>query len=286
VANADRAQLAHDIDYRLPSPPPSPRVFVETGTRHVDVWWDDSPESASDPTSPAPGGLDFEGYRVYLGRDPEDLRLVAQIDVRDTTGFNTGLEGMRAPEPLVRDGVTYRYHHRLEGLADGFRHWGAVTSYDVGDPGIESLESGLGQNRFLFVPAAAAREHPSVVVFPNPYRVEARWDAGRTPRDRVVWFAGLPRHAVVRVFTLAGDQVMARPFDGDTYRTENVRGVWTPERNADTGPPVLSGGAFAWDLITDRGQAAATGLYLWTVEDREGGPTQRGKLLIVKSDHE
>ncbi len=286
IANADRAQLAHDIDYHLPSPPPSPRVFIETGTRHVDVWWDDSPESASDPTSPAPGGQDFEGYRVYLGRTPDDLRLVTQADLPDTTGFNTGFERLLAPVPLVRDGITYRYHQRIEGLADGFRHWGAVTSYDTGDPGIESLESGQGQNRFLFVPAASAAEYAGVVVFPNPYRVQARWDAGRAPRDRVLWFAGLPRHAVVRVFTLAGDQVMARTFDGDSYRTENVRGIWTPERNADTGPPTLSGGTFAWDLITYRGQAAATGLYLWTVEDRDGGPTQRGKLLIVKSDHE
>ena len=286
LRHADYAQFAHDIDYHLPSPPPSPRVVVETGSHHVDIWWDDSPESASDPTSPAPGGRDFEGYRVYLGRTPDDLRLVTQADLPDTTGFNTGFERLLAPVPLVRDGITYRYHQRVEGLADGFRHWGAVTSYDTGDPSIESLESGLGQNKFLFVPAASGAEHPQIVVFPNPYRVQARWDVGRSPRDRVVWFAGLPRHAVVRLFTLAGDQVMARTFDGGSYHTENVRGVWSPDRNPDTGPPVLSGGTFAWDLITDRGQAAATGLYLWTVEDRDGGPTQRGKLLIVKSDHE
>lgn len=79
---------------------------------------------------------------------------------------------------------------------------------------------------------------------------------------------------------------MNRDFDGDSYRTENVRGVWTPERNGDTGPPSLSGASFAWDLITDRGQAVASGLYLWTVEDQDGGPTQRGKLLVVKSDRE
>ena len=79
---------------------------------------------------------------------------------------------------------------------------------------------------------------------------------------------------------------MMRPFDAAVYRTENVRGIWTPDRNADTGPPSLSGASFAWDLISDRGQAIASGLYLWAVEDHDGRSTQRGKLLVVKSDRE
>jgi len=79
---------------------------------------------------------------------------------------------------------------------------------------------------------------------------------------------------------------MHRDFDRGAYRTENVRGVWTPDRNPDTGAPALSGASFAWDLISDRGQAIATGLYVWSVEDRDSGRVQRGKLLVVKSDRE
>jgi hypothetical protein len=161
-----------------------------------------------------------------------------------------------------------------------------VTSYDTGDQSVESLESSIGQNKFMVIPSANTAEHANVVVFPNPYRVEAVWDAGKVPRDKVVWFAGLPSRCTIRVYTLAGDQVIAREFNGATYHTENVRGIWTPDRNPDTGPPALSGAAFAWDLITDRGQAAATGLYMWTVEDHTGGPVQRGKLLVVRSDRE
>ncbi len=286
LANADYAQFAHDLDYQLPSAPPSPRVHVVAGTRHADVWWDDSPESVSDPTSPAPGGRDFEGYRLYLGLDRQQPRLVTQFDLADTTGFNTGLEPALAPEALVRDGVSYRYRRRVEGLKDGFRYWGAVTSYDTGDRTVESLESGLTQNKFLVIPSANIDEWRSVHVYPNPYRVEATWDAGLSPRDKLVWFGGLPERCTIRVYTLAGDQVMLRAFDGSVYHTENVRGVWTPERNPDTGAPALSGATFAWDLISDRGQAIASGLYLWTVEDHAGGPTQRGKLLVVKSDRE
>ena len=286
LQHADYAQFAHDVNYQLPSPPPSPRLVVEAGSQHADLWWDDSPEFAVDPTSPAPGGRDFEGYRVYIGLDQQEPTRVAQFDIPDTTGFNTGLEPALAPTPLVRDGITYRYHYRVTGLKDGFRYWGAVTSYDTGDQSVESLESSIGQNKFMVIPTANKQEHPSVVVFPNPYRVEAAWDAGKPPRDKVVWFAGLPTRCTIRVFTLAGDQVMSREFDGASYHTENIRGIWTPERNPDTGPPSLSGAAFAWDMVTDRGQATASGLYLWTVEDHTGGPVQRGKLLIVRSDRQ
>ena len=286
IEHADYAQFAHDVDYQLPSAPPSPRLFVQAGERHADVWWDDSPEAAVDPTSPAPGGRDFEGYRVHLGSDAQSTVQLAQFDVRDTAGFNTGLESASAAVPLVRDGITYRYHHRIDGLKDGFRYWGGVTSYDTGDPSVESLESSLSQNKFMVVPGPNQNEHPGVYVFPNPYRVQATWDAGRTVRDHYLWFGGLPQRCRISIYTLAGDRVMNRDFNGDSYRTENIRGVWTPDRNGDTGPPSLSGASFAWDLISDRGQAVASGLYLWTVEDQDGGPTQRGKLLVVKSDRE
>ncbi len=39
-------------------------------------------------------------------------------------------------------------------------------------------------------------------------------------------------------------------------------------------------------MITRQGQAVATGLYLWAVEDKRDGSRQTGKFLIVKSDRE
>jgi hypothetical protein len=102
----------------------------------------------------------------------------------------------------------------------------------------------------------------------------------------VIWFCGLPDRCTIRVYTLAGDAVLSLEFDGSVYHTENVRGVWTQDRNPDTPAPALSGSAFAWDLITNRGQAVASGLYIWTVEDHSNRRVQRGKLLVVKSDRE
>lgn len=291
LENADFAQFAADIDYELPAPPPSPRVHVETARNRVDIYWDDSPEHEVDPTSLAPGGLDFEGYRVYLGADRQAPSRIAQYDrtgfPHDTTGFNTGFDAVRLDPPRVVDGVTYRYRLSVPGLRDGFNYYGAVTSYDVGDVQVESLESGLAQNKFLAVPNARRGEAGGgVVVYPNPYRVEARWDQGRQVRDHYLWFANLPARCVLRIYTLAGDRVFEVRFDGDAYSGGSARGLYDPRRDLDTGAPALSGASFAWDMITSQGQAIASGLYLYAIEDLDGGAVSRGKFLIVKSDRE
>jgi hypothetical protein len=286
LEHADFAQFARDIRYQLPTPPPSPRLLVETAGRRVDLYWDDSAEQATDPTSPAPGHHDFEGYRVYFGSDRQRPGRIAQFDLRDTTGFNTGLDSLRLATPRTRDGITYRYHYAVTGLRDGFSYYGAVTSYDTGDPQVPSLESGLAQNKFLAVPAPAPSERDGgVTVFPNPYRVEARWDAGRNVRDHYLWFARLPARCVIRIFTLSGDLVAEAHLDGGAQGPV-ARGLYNPRTDIDTPPPALSGGSWAWNLITRRNQAAATGLYVWSVEDLATGHFDRGKLLIVKSDRE
>jgi hypothetical protein len=125
-----------------------------------------------------------------------------------------------------------------------------------------------------------------VVVYPNPYRVEARWDEGTLVRDHYLWFANLPRRSLLRIFTLAGDQVFETRFDGAAYRGEGARGLYDPRQDLDTPPPNLSGASYAWDLITDQGQAVATGLYLFSVEDLDTGHVSRGKFMVVKSDRE
>ena len=291
LTNADFAQFTSDIDYRLPAPPPSPRLHVETADGRVDLYWDDSPETASDPTSPAPGGIDFEGYRVYLGLDRLHPALVAQFDrsdaPHDTVGFNTGLDGIRLATPITLGGVTYRYRHSITGLKDGFSYYGAVTSFDLGDTKISSLESGITQNKFQAVPAPAPGELPGgVVVYPNPYRVEARWDLGQRVRDHYLWFANLPKRCTLRIYTLAGDRVFETRFEGSSYRGEGARGLFNPQTDRDVAAPSLSGASYAWNMITSGGQAAATGLYIFSVEDLDSGRVSRGKFLIVKSDRE
>ncbi len=291
LANADFAQFTSDIDYRLPAPPPSPRLHVGSGGGRVDLYWDDSPEGVSDPTSPAPDGIDFEGYRVYLGLDRQNPGLLAQFDrydaPHDTIGFNTGFDAIRLATPVTLDGVTYRYKYSISGLKDGFNYFGAVTSYDLGDSKIPSLESGIQQNKFQAVPAPAPGERAGgVTVFPNPYRVEARWDVGQRVRDHYLWFANLPRRCTLRIYTLAGDRVFETRFEGSSYRGEGARGLYDPRTDRDVTAPFLSGASYAWNMITSEGQAVATGLYVFSVEDLDSGKVSRGKFLIVKSDRE
>ncbi len=279
------ARYAFEQEYRLPSPPPSPRLHVVARDEAIELLWDDVSERTPDETSPAPGGLDFEGYRVYVGRDPNRLARVAQFDRPDTVGFDTGFDAIRLDPPRVVDGDTLRYRHRVSGLRDGFTYTVAVTAYDVGDAQVGSLESGLNENKRTAVPNPAPGERSGVTVYPNPYRAEAAWDAGRLVRDHYLWFANLPARARLRIFTLAGDLVYDVDFDGATYDGSSARGLHDP-RTGVGAPPALSGGAFAWDLITKEGQAAASGLYLFAVEDRASGRVERGKFLIVKSDRE
>ena len=282
-------QKAFERNYIVPVPPPSPRLHVVSRDHALDLYWDDLSELTPDPTSPIP--LDFEGYRVYVGEDRTQLHRIAQFDLatppHDTTGFNTGLSAIQLPSPVSFDGVTYRYKYTLSSLRDGSKYFTAVTAYDLGNPEIESLESGPSQNKTLAIPGPQPGEVPGgPVVFPNPYRVEARWDQGQSVRDHYLWFTRLPQRCKLRIYTLSGDLVFETDFDGSTYQGQGARGVYDPNRELDVAAPTLSGSTYAWNLITRRGQAAATGLYMFSVEDQKGGKRTVGKFLIIKSDRE
>jgi hypothetical protein len=289
IINAAFAQLAFNFNYVIPEPPPSPRLAIVPSDGALDLYWDRSSELATDPTSPQPGNLDFEGYRVYVGEDRGRLSRYAQYDRPDTTGFDTGLAAVSLGADSVNiDGTWYHYRQRVSGLKTGFKYFAAVTAYDIGDAQIESLESGITQNLAQAVPAPSPSEAVGrkVTVFPNPYKVEAKWDAGSLVRDHYLWFANLPQRCTIRIYTLAGDLLKSFAFDGATYDGSSARGLFNPGAEAALGAPELSGSLFAWDLITDQGQAAASGLYIYSIEDATTGEVQRGKFLILKSDKE
>ena len=283
------AQNAYNRGYIIPIPPPPPVFKAVAHNNAIDYYWDDSAEQAFDRTSPNPH--DFEGYRIYVGEEPLALHMVGQFDSKvapgDTAGFNTGFEPVKLPQPVTIDGVTYKYKFTVDHLRNGFKYFCAVTSYDLGTSEIESLESGQGLNEQMVIPGPAAGEVPKdkVYVFPNPYRVEARWDQGQGVRDHYLWFTNLPEKCTLRIFTLAGDEIFRKDFDGATYRGEGARGIYNPDAPVTTHPPTLSGTTYGWNMITTLGQAVATGLYMFSVEKPDGSHSV-GKFLIVKSDRE
>jgi hypothetical protein len=283
--NADFAQFAYDHAYVLPIPPPSPRFEVVAREQALDFYWDNESEKAYDVTSQPPN--DFEGYRLYIGPDPDSMAMVAQFDAAtDTASFNTGFGAVTIAPTLV-DSMLANYKFTVNGLRDGFKYYCAVTAFDLGNSQITPLESGKSQNMRVAVPGArpGARADSKPTVFPNPYRVEARWDQGKNVRDHYLWFANLPERCTIRIYTLAGDLLLERVFDGASYHGEGTRGVYDPATSF--GKPTLSGAMFGWDLITRQGQAIATGLYLYSVEDHTRGNKRTvGKFLVVKSDRE
>src|SRR5262249_1923204 len=158
------------------------------------------------------------------------LKRIAQFDLttapHDTTGFNTGLDAVRRDTTI--DGISYNYRYTVPALKNGFKYFVAVTSYDLGNVEIESLESGIPQNKTLPIPNPAPGEFAAnkVYVYPNPYRVEAAWDVGKQVRDHYLWFTNLPPHCMVRIYTLSGDLVYETEFVGSTYQGGGTRGVF------------------------------------------------------------
>jgi hypothetical protein len=269
--------------YILPAPPPSPRLKVIPGDRQVALYWDDSPESAIDPITRLE---DFEGYRIYSSRKTSGIEggytLLAQFDLIDNLGYDTGVEPVRLPEPVTIDGTTYQYRFVNEGVLNGWPTGNAfaVTAFDRGDPqnNLESLESNITENlTFTYPGTQPASGAGEVYVYPNPYKVAAAWD-GSGDRERLIWFANLPERCTIRVFNLAGDLVKTLDHDAATYDGSNVARLST---GFGISRRALPGGEHAWDLISDDDQAIATGLYLFSVKDNRGD-TQVGKFLVIK----
>jgi hypothetical protein len=115
LAKARVAQAVVDNRFLLPAPPSEPSFYLIPGDNQVTVVWQKSGTEtvgdpyfavASDPSSalfdPNYRQFDVEGYRIYRGRDPRALQLVAQFDYAGTTMLDyTGeflYDGECAPE--------------------------------------------------------------------------------------------------------------------------------------------------------------------------------------------
>lgn len=282
--------------YILPTPPVTPRVKIIPGDGSVTLYWDARAEESIDFIT---GKKDFEGYRIYRSRLYEDLPgrdllssmvRIAEYDSVNGIGYDTGFDLARLEEPVVfietdqsgnPDTLVCRYRFQNADLHSGWQYAYAITAYDTGDPsyGLISLESSRLSNITRTFPGAAPAEggRPPVTVYPNPYVVHAMWD-GRLERERKLYFRNLPARCKVKIFTVAGDLVASFDHDAATYNGAGIR--WFEQYSRSDA--VFSGGEHGWDLISSSDQAIATGLYLFTVEDRHTGDVQRGRFLVIK----
>jgi hypothetical protein len=279
IGYAEWAHRAFQNGYVIPAPPQPSRYRIVPKRGAVTLYWDDYPEDKFDPFYQI---ADFEGYRIYVtrkeGATSAEFDMIRELDIVNGINYDTGLESVR--DSVWFGDTLYTYNITLDNLKDGFKYWIGLTSFDRGmpDQGVESMESGIRATQSLVIPGTPpAADGSPVIVFPNPYRGEAIWDGSRD-REKYVWFANLPRLAVIRIYTLAGDLVATINFNGETYQGTDIQGLETASERSVSIP----GGIYAWDLISDEDQAVATGLYIYSVEDLETGTSQIGKLMIIR----
>ncbi len=276
--------------YILPEPPPVPNMTVKVEDQSVTLFWQKNAETFIDPISHE---MDFEGYRVYGARktnngSEQEFTLLGEFDKQgNSIGYNTGFDVVQImnddgePDSLFIDGNYYHYRFANSGVQNGWLNYYAVTAFDRGDPGsnLASLESNIISNRKYVYPGQVSPSDTTgwtgfPTVYPNPFRGQAAWD-GYGNREQMIWFQNLPSTAEIRIFTLAGDLVKTLHHD-EKYQGRDIRNI------DHTKNPVMSGGEHAWDLITEYDQAAASGLYLFTVEDLNTNKIKEGKFLIIK----
>jgi hypothetical protein len=166
----------------------------------------------------------------------------------------------------------YDYEYEIE-VFPGEPLYFAVTAFDVGDAqtGLSPLEASKLVNATLVYPfdepEVVKDKDLKVVVYPNPYRADGNYyedgyEPGKGNFDRRLNFVNLPPKCTIRIYTLDGDLVRSL------------------EHNKEEGD--LDATYDYWDLITRNTQAVVSGLYLFSVEDKETGKTQLGKFVIIK----
>jgi len=282
--------------YVLPTPPRQPKIRTVVESQNVAIYWDKT--TAEESIDPISKKKDFEGYRIYRSKPGADfqsneslllsLSLVGEFDrLQDSVGYNTGFAQILLPSPKAFSGDTTQYWYRFPPPNSGVTHLNGwqyiygVSAFDAGDPSnnLESLESAKSLVRV--VPGTTATSDPGaeVKVYPNPYYARAIWDGGGE-RTRKIYFANLPARATITVYTIAGDIVAVLDHDAETYTGEDIE--WFRKYGDRSQAAKFSGGEHAWDLISRYDQAIASGLYLFTVKDKETGSVKSGKFVVIK----
>jgi len=151
--------------------------------------------------------------------------------------------------------------------------WFAVTVFDVGDPqtNLQPLETSRMVNATLVYPVdqweKVEEEDLKVIVYPNPYRIdggyyENKYEPGSGNLDKRIRFVNLPPRCTIRIYTLDGDL------------------VWSIDH--DKAPHTLDATHDEWNLVSRNTQAVVSGIYLFSVENKDTGENQVGKFVIIK----
>jgi len=260
-------------NYKIPSSPPAPEVRVTTADGKIHLDW--TPRSQEeDPryfVDEVRAGSDndtmpFEGYRLY--KYVPDPRIEGQA-------VNWSLQGDYDLKNGYGQDLGLQYEFEDEGLLNNFTYYYTVTSYARADSikQFYDLESSKNENELEVIPGTAPPEKPGIVrVVPNPYRGDIayekyvpQWEEYPKTRewsevDRRIQFVNLPRECTIKIYTVAGQLV---------------------ETIEHYEPPTSQIGYENWNLTSSSGQTVSSGIYLFTVEGKQGD-AQIGKFVIIK----
>jgi hypothetical protein len=241
-------------------------VKIEPRSKGIHLSWfppkdpKNNPELYFDPNRGDTIKYPFEGYRIYKSPKGKNgpWTLMAQYDVKDDIPPNTGL---------------YTYEYDESGLLNNVEYYYAVTAYSKPDTVINfpSQETSTSATALTVIPGTLP---PSTVgnvgVVPNPYRGDIAYNSYEPPwerasgarqwmeQDRKIQFVNLPGNCQIKIYSIAGDLVFTIDHANQTLGYEN------------------------WNLTSSAGQAISSGIYLFTVQDKNNGQVQTGKFVIIK----
>ncbi len=192
-----------------------------------------------------------------------------------------------------------RYEYVDRDVKNGFIYFYSVTAFDsTGDPAAGSKSELSGRRSAVeaegTIPQTGVRQGKSVWVVPNPYRGVPRiadrpsaWDLtpnATDPTGTHLDFMGMPPGPwTLRIYTVSGDLVQT--IRSSDPVNESIRSPVTGD-DGKTRPGYIrqqdtpNDGEASWNLISRNGQDVVSGIYMFTVESREG--TQRGKFVIIR----
>nr|MBN2277815.1 hypothetical protein [candidate division Zixibacteria bacterium] len=241
------------------------------------LYWYDSTFYFTAQDWNASGYLDTNQiYKIYPDQEPP-------------TTLNLDTARIHYPEELTEEGFFkyYEYGFNVKNLLPSRLYQVAVTAFDYGSPssGLPSLEIPPARNSIAEYALNSGQEVErgglNVIVYPNPYRLDADYlDLGFEGRDyidsafggqvviqeglneqrtRSIHFINLPHKCTIRIFSIDGDLVreIDHDFPEGSPRSMHAR----------------------WDLITRNTQAVVSGIYYFTVESEYGN--QMGKIVII-----
>ncbi len=179
-----------------------------------------------------------------------------------------------------------RYRFVDTQVQNGFIYFYSVTGRDSSDIQLEGRRSSVEAEGV--VPQIGTRSGKHVWVVPNPYRGRAQWDLipnATDPTGTHIDFLGMPAGRwTLKIYTISGDLVQTLhstdPVNESVRPPVSVPGSTETRPGYNTQQDVAGDGQARWNLITRNGQDVVSGIYLFTVDSKEG--TQRGKFVIVR----